>query len=416
MKKNQISPFQKKILILIFAITILNFIDRGAISFAIKPIEEGFGITNAQFGLISAAFGFGYLFTTVFGGILVDRFGTIGVWAIGATLWSIATMLLGLGQGFWSFLALRIFLGVAEGVHFPALLRTVVNWLPLHFRARAISVCLSGVPFASLIGAPLVTTLIDGFGWRIMFLLLGSLGIFWAGLWLFHFRKHPHVIFSSTKPVDLVFKKGIPWKKLIFNPSFLTASPVFFAFGYTLAFGVMWLPGYLIQTHDASIKSTGFLVLPPWMCAAFFMLAGGWLSDRLFHRTRSLRISRSFLIGFGALFSGLCFIPIAFFHDLTIELVWMSLGIGIIFLLNAPVYALIGDLFGPFSGIVQGLFSAVFALALILSPSITGWLVQETGNFQVALFLVAGISIVTSVVLLLFQRPDRDALKNLSEK
>lgn len=402
-----LSSFQWKILGLVAFITILNFIDRSAISFAIQPIQSTFGLDNAQFGIISAAFGVGYIIMAIFGGILADKFGTIGTWAIAATLWSLATMLMGWGEGFFTFLWLRIFLGLAEGIHFPALLKTVTIWFPKVSRARTVSICLAGAPVASIIGAPLTTHLISAFGWRSMFAILGSIGIFWAIAWLVLFRKHPKFPLPTPPSRNVSSTKSIPWKALLSNHSLLLSLGVYFAFGYTLAFALMWLPGYLQQIHRISILNTGYLVMLPWICSAFFLLFGGWLSDHLMARTGSLRIARSSLIGTGALLSGLCFLAIAFSHQLSTSVLWVTLGIGVIFTLNAPVYTLIADLFTSYAGVVQGLHSAVFSMALILSPLVTGWLTQITGSFRISFFLVATLSIFTATLLLLFHRPDR---------
>ncbi len=404
--------FQWKIVLLITIITVINFIDRSSISFAIEPIEKGFGITNAQFGLIASAFSLGYVVMTFCGGILVDRFGTIGIWAMSAILWSIATMLLATAQTFSQFFWLRIFLGLAEGVHFPALLRTIADWLPPQWRARAISFGLFGLPFASIVGAPLTTYLIDSFNWQTMFVILGSLGIIWAFMWRRLFRNHRSNFYkpcspSSATPLSASAPKPkIPWKSILSNPAFQASCWLYFAFGYSVSFFLMWLPGYFTQTHGASIRSTGFLVLPPWICSAGFMLLGGWLSDYLWKRTNSLRISRSYLMGISMIISGLCFLPIPFSNSLTLDLIWMSLGLGLAFILMAPLYALNADMFPAFSGVVQGISSSYFAVAGILSPSITGWITQYTGNFHAAFYLVTGLSVSTSLIVLFFQRPD----------
>ena len=60
---------------LAFIATIINYLDRTALSYAITPIEQTFHLTNTDFGLIAAAFGVGYLLMTTIGGILVDKFG-----------------------------------------------------------------------------------------------------------------------------------------------------------------------------------------------------------------------------------------------------------------------------------------------------------------------------------------------------
>ena len=404
-----LSKFQKRIIALIAVITVINFIDRSALSFVIEPLGREFGITNQEFGIIAAAFGIGYMFTTFFGGIVVDRFGTVGTWAISAILWSAATMMLALGKGFWSFFWIRVFLGLAEGLHFPALVRTVVDWIPVQWRARATALGLFGIPFASIIGAPFITTLIEMFNWRVMFVVLGGVGIFWGLLWMFHFRKHPKYFFAcASVTADTKVKRKTPWKAILLNKTFIASCLIYFAVGYTVFFGLMWLPGYLSQVHGVSLKATGLLVLPPWITAAGFMIAGGWMADALWKKTQSLRISRSYLIGGGLLFSGLCFIPIIFSQGLVWDLVWMSLGLGSAFILHPPIYTLNADLFGPYAGVAQGTTSSFFALAGILSPGITGWLSDLTGNFHSGFFLVVGLSLSTSLMILFFQKPDRE--------
>src|SRR5271156_3671496 len=106
---------------MIFFITLVNFIDRSAISFVIEPLKKEFHFTDTQFGMILSAFGVGYVLLTVFGGWLGDVWGTRVVWPLAAIAWSLCVGFLGFASGFWSFIWLRFFLGVAEGPHFPAM-------------------------------------------------------------------------------------------------------------------------------------------------------------------------------------------------------------------------------------------------------------------------------------------------------
>ncbi len=410
MTDSKLSKFQKWIIVLISVITIINFVDRSAISFVIQPLEREFGLTKLQFGAIAAAFGIGYSVSTFLGGILVDRFGTVGTWALSAFLWSVATMLLATGEGYASFFALRVFLGVAEGLHFPALVRTVTDWIPSRWHARATALGLFGIPMASIIGAPFVTFLISQWDWRVMFVVLGFAGVIWAVLWLILFRKHPKALFSavSVKSGEFSFKKT-PWKAIFLNPTFTTSCIIYFAYGYTVFFVLMWSPAYLTQTHKLSIQMTGLVLVPPWICAAIFMLVGGWLSDYLWKKTSSLRIARSTLIGSGLLMSGLCLIPIIYSQGLVWDLAWLSLALGFASALHPPIYTLNADLFGPYAGMAQGVLSCYFAISGIVAPTVTGWILQSTGSFQNAFLIVAALSVSTSVMILLFQRPDREA-------
>lgn len=410
MTDSKLSAFQKWIIVLIAIITVINFIDRSAISFVHQHLEAEFGITKVDFGMIASAFGIGYIFTTLFGGVVVDRFGTIGTWAISAVLWSVATMLLSTGTSYRSFFWIRVFLGLAEGIHFPALVRTVTDWVPERWRARATALSLFGIPFASILGAPLITFLITKFSWKVMFIVLGATGVVWAFLWLALFRKHPYALFATVSKTGKVSSmKETPWKTMLLNPTFFSSCVIYFAYGYTVFFALMWAPSYLMNTHGITVQQTGLCLVPPWIFAAIFMITGGWLSDYLWKKTNSLRIARSYLMGFGLLLSGVCFIPIIFSQGLVWDVLWLSLGLGFASLLHPPIYTLNADLFGRFAGVAQGITSAYFAIAGILSPGLTGWLTQLTGNFNVAIILVVFLSVSTSTIVLLFQKPDREA-------
>lgn len=73
--KTRIKHFRWVIASLVFFITLVNFIDRSAISFVIDPLKREFHFTDTQFGMILSAFGLGYVLLTAFGGWLVDRLG-----------------------------------------------------------------------------------------------------------------------------------------------------------------------------------------------------------------------------------------------------------------------------------------------------------------------------------------------------
>ena len=140
---------------LLFLITITNYIDRASISFAIDKMEHLFHLNDEQMGLILGAFGIGYVITTLLGGIAVDRYGARIILLLGTLLWAISIGLTGLATGFMMVYVARILLGFAEGPNFPAMTRAIGDWLPVHERARSLSVSLIAVPLAIAIGSPI---------------------------------------------------------------------------------------------------------------------------------------------------------------------------------------------------------------------------------------------------------------------
>src|SRR6185436_5949934 len=187
----QPSRFRWFIIFLLFAISVVNYIDRAAISYSIPQIERDLGLSPADAGGILGAFGLGYAITTLLGGIVVDRFGSRVVLAVAAVLWSVSIGATGLAAGFVMLYAARVLLGVSEGPNFPALTGAVTRWLAPQERATALGNALVAVPLALAIGGPIVTQLLAWLDWRWTFGVLFVLSAAWVPLWYFLFRDSP---------------------------------------------------------------------------------------------------------------------------------------------------------------------------------------------------------------------------------
>lgn len=403
------------IISLAFLATIINYLDRTALSYAITPLQQTYNLTNTDFGLIASAFGVGYLIMTALGGILVDRFGSRSIWGVFAIIWSASCALIGLATGFaWLFI-FRLLLGVAEGPNFPALTRVTTDWLPVKERARSLAFGLAAVPFASVLGAPLISHLVAIIGWRIMFVTLGLLGVIWAIIWVFLFRNKPeesrHVtpeeLSHIHSDIDLHQRqRKTSWRFLLTNRTLLINNYAFFSFGYLLFFAITWLPGYLEQTFAMKIKTVGWFLVSPWLCATIFILLGGIISDKLWQRTKSMRISRSHIIWICQILSVLCFAPLLFTHSIIVTAFSITLGVAFGLMPNAAFYAINVDLSYDKAATSLGIMDAFFALAGILAPVLTGWLSHATGNFSAAILLMMIFTLSSALLILLFQNKE----------
>ena len=156
----QPTRFRWLVIALIFFITMVNYVDRSALSYAVHGISGEFGFGSAEIGRVLGAFGIGYIVTTFLGGIWADHYGARLTLFFASLLWSVSIGMTGLAAGFGMLYAARVLLGVAEGPNFPALNRAVADWLSSGERAIALSNSLVAVPLALAVGAPVVTQLI----------------------------------------------------------------------------------------------------------------------------------------------------------------------------------------------------------------------------------------------------------------
>jgi sugar phosphate permease len=418
MQNSQATKYRWVVTSLIFFITLVNFIDRSAISFVIDPLKREFHFTDTQFGMILSAFGLGYVLLTAFGGWLVDVWGSRVVWPLAAIGWSLCVGLLGIAASFWGFIGLRFLLGVTEGPHFPAMSRSIGDWLPSSERARALSLGLVAIPLSSVIGAPITSYLVADFGWRIMFFAISAIGILWAIVWFWLFRDRPedsryvnaqesHLIKKSRAIESAATKHAIDWRFILTHPALIANNIAYFAFGYMLFFATLWLPGYFLSQHNLNLKSVGWYLTIPWLVGALFLKAGGIISDSLYKKTGSSRLSRSHLIWISQLLAAIFFLLLGFTHSLGLSILFLSLGLGFGLMPQPAFFSINIDVAKDRAASAQGITSSFLSLAGIIAPVMTGWLIDLTGNYQGAFFLLAGLTGLAVITVIFFHHPDK---------
>ncbi|HEY3859425.1 MAG TPA: MFS transporter [Gammaproteobacteria bacterium] len=412
--------FRWVVIALIFFITMVNYVDRSALSYAVHDIALEFGMDAGLVGRILGAFGLGYIVTTFFGGIWADHYGARKTLFFASLVWSVSIGMTGLATGFVMLYLARIGLGLAEGPNFPALNRAVADWLSSRERAIALSNSLVAVPLALAVGAPIVTQLIIHVGWRGMFLVLMGLGVLWLPLWWKFFRDFPedsrHVdkvelthIREDGKPPQIAARRSHGkelWKFLFSNPTLLANDWAFFVFGYYLFFFMTWLPSYFQQVYHLDLKHVGLFNVLPWLLAALLLWSFGYLSDRLLRRTGSLRVARSHPIWISQLLSALCILPVIYTHSFSVALTFISLAVALGMSTNAAYYAINVDVAKERSGTALGVMDALFAFAGWAAPTVTGWLVGGSGSFNTPFWLMFGLALSSVVVVILFHKPD----------
>ncbi|KEP69526.1 MFS transporter [Thioclava dalianensis] len=422
------------VIALLFAIVVINYVDRAAISYAIDPISKELTLSDAQKGLILGAFGIGYMFTTFIGGVLTDRFGPRIILTVAVILWAVSSALTAVASSFFLLIALRALLGLSEGPMFPGLTGVVAHWLSPKERAKALGLSLAAVPFALAIGGPVVSGILSFTDWRTLYWILGAASFVWFPLWYFMFRNKPedsphvneaelaHIQHRDTDSINKGRGEGdvapaqsdnateTTWKRLFTNRTLLANYWAFFVFGYFLFFFMTWLPGYLEQKFSISVGSVGWFSFLPWGFAALVLLLLGNLSDRLLEKTHSFRISRSWQIIITQLIAAVVILPVAFTSTLWVALLLISVAVAASMGANAVYYAVNVDIAPDRSATALGIMDFFFAVSGFAAPAITGWVVGNSGSFERAFFILAGLAASSVVVTFLFHRPDRDAI------
>lgn len=115
---------------LLFASTVINYIDRQTLSVLGPYLKIQYHWNNEQFALIIIAFRVAYSIGQTVSGRVIDRVGTRKGLTVTVIWYSIAAMLTSLAVGLRSFAVFRFLLGAGESANWPAATKAVSEWFP----------------------------------------------------------------------------------------------------------------------------------------------------------------------------------------------------------------------------------------------------------------------------------------------
>ncbi len=182
---------------LLFASTVINYIDRQTLSVLAPHLKTEFGWNNSDWAWIVISFRIAYALMQTVAGRLLDRFGTRRGLLLTVSWYSAAAAVTSFATGFKSFIACRFLLGTGEAANWPGATKTVAEWFPKAERGWAVALFDSGSSIGAAIAPFLVYGIYRTFGsWRPVFLGTSLLGLIWVLAWKAFYRspeEHPNL-------------------------------------------------------------------------------------------------------------------------------------------------------------------------------------------------------------------------------
>ncbi|MCW6508422.1 MFS transporter [Lichenifustis flavocetrariae] len=396
-----------RILALISVGTMINYLDRTVLGIAAPALRADLGIDAAVMGLVFSAFAWTYAASQIPGGVFLDRFGSKITYFLSITFWSLFTLLQAFSAGLYSLLFFRLGLGVAEAPCFPANSRIVGTWFPQAERATATGTYTVGEYIGLAFFSPVLFWLMATYNWHAMFIVVGVAGLVFAAVWWMGFREPHESLSVNQAELDYIAAGGglapkdaarVPFawanvRRLLGYRQIWGASIGQFAGNATLVFFLTWFPTYLATERHMGWVKVGFFAVLPFIAAAIGVMAGGWVSDRLFRKTGSANIARKSPIIFGLLLAS-CIVTANYVDSDSAVIAILSLaffGQGMVGL----GWTVISDIAPkPLMGLTGGLFNFASNLAGIVTPLVIGFIVSATGSFVGALAFVGGVATV----------------------
>ncbi|GAA2860660.1 MFS transporter [Pseudonocardia halophobica] len=405
----------------VIALIVINYVDRSAISYAVQPLEQAFGITTAQYGIISSVFSVGYMVFAFVSGPLVDRFGTRKVLLAAVMLFSVSVALIPVAGSFAGLLIVRLLLGIGESPAFPAATRAVSRWLPVRERGVALALC-GGVAVSGslLISGPLLTWLIGALGWKGMFWTMAILGGVWALVALALLRDLPdesprvsaaeRAYIAAGQEADARPERApVRWRPLLTNRNLWVVAGGYFAWGFMFWAFMYWLPTFFSSAYGLSLKQAGAFSVAPWAAGVVGALVGGVVVDRVYRRSPRIR-SRFAVMGVALLLAGCSLIPMLLVPSLAVAIISISCGVGFGFVTGGIWWVASIDAAPDQPGSAAGFADAAFASSGIVAPSVMGFIVAGTGTFTSGFIVMAVLAVGGALLMLLVPRePARTA-------
>jgi len=396
-----------KVLAFLVVLSIITYLDRVCMNVVSKYVKADLALDNQQFGYILGAFSLAYAFFELPTGILGDIIGPRKVLTRVVLWWSGFTALTGSAFSFSYLLIVRFLFGVGEAGAYPNSSIAIARWFPAAELGRAQAAIWSAARIGGALTPLLVIPLVHTVGWRFAFVVLGVVGTIWAMAWYFWFRDEPSeksgitqqevVQIESTRKVTQSHK--IDWKKVIVEPNILYLMLMAHLFFYASYFFTNWSATYFQEGRGLSEEDTKKFISLSYFLGAMGCLIGGFLSDWLVKK-RGLRVGRRVVAGVGLGVSALLFL----FAGLTSnnQLAGYLLAVCVFSKdLALPVaFVTCVDIGKQNSGTVTGTMNFAGQLGGFFITIIFGIIVNQTNNFQLPLFLIAGCLLISALLWL----------------
>lgn len=375
------------------------------------PIRQELGLTNMQFGWLTAVAILNGSIWRLFFGILTDKYGGRIVFTLMLLATAVPAFMISYATTYHELLILAFLVGLA-GNSFTVGIAWNSAWFPKERQGLALGVFGAGNVGASgtkFIGPVLITMvpaagLFGGLtpgGWRFVPFLYGWLLIVMAA-WLWF----------VTPSEDRKPGAKRDWLDLMKPLKYLQVWR--FSLYYVVMFGAyvalsVWLPKYYVDVFKFPLQEAALLTALFIFPASLLRPLGGWLSDKLGPR-RVMYWVFGVMVAALALLSApnghiVFYVPQRIAEDGTLEAMRFVMGPGLftflVFLVGcgmgigkAAVYKYIPDYFPKDVGAVGGLVGMLGALGGFFLPPLFAWALDRTGlpqtTFLILLLITGG--------------------------
>jgi MFS family permease len=380
---------------LLFAASLINYLDRATISVALPLISVSLNLAAASKGLLLSAFFFSYALMQVPVGWCVDRYNLRWIYSGLFALWSLACGLTGWAGSLGVLIAFRVLLGIGESIYLPGGTKIVSILFKPRERGLPCGIFDSGTRAGLFLGAPVVAWLIVLFGWRRMFFLVGFSALVWLIPWWMVFPARLDA--RSQKPAPPGPSQALrEVLEHVRSRDLIGICLGFFCFDYYWYLLVTWLPDYLVTVRHLNILKAGLYASLPYFVWGVSEPVGGWIADRLIRWGWDETRSRKGVITV-AFISGLLLIPAARVQNAHSAIILIA-GASLVGLATGNLFGVLQSCAPPEDvGVWTGFENFAGNVGGVIAPAATGLLIARTGSYLPG-FALAALVLLTGLL------------------
>jgi ACS family glucarate transporter-like MFS transporter len=373
--------YRHRVLILLFFLSIITYLDRVCISVAGPEMQRDLDISPEWWGWVVGVFAISYAAFEIPSGALGDRIGARKVLARIVIWWSGFTAATGAANSLAMLLPIRFLFGAGEAGAYPNTSGSISKWFPVQERARAHGI----VWMASRIGGALTPVLVvpiqTAFGWRAGFFLFGFIGLIWAAIWIWWYRDRP-----SEKPgvtPEEIAEIGapaskthhpLPWGQAFRSRNLWAIMAMYFTYCWGSFFFLSWLHTYLVKGRGFTMQGLMFSTLP-FILGAMANLSGGWASDRLVQKF-GLKTGRRAVAMLGLGSAAIFTVATILSPDKYVALIFLALSYAGSDFMLPSAWAVCLDIGKKYAGAVTGTMNTAGQIGSFLSSVAFGYFVK----------------------------------------
>ena len=383
---------------LLFSASMINYLDRAALSFALPLIALDLHLGPETKGLLLSSFFWSYALMQVPIGWAADRFNLRWLYAGAFTVWSVAQGLTGLASGLAILIGFRILLGIGESIYLPGGTRIVSLLFGRNERGLPSGLFDFGTRTGLVLEGILIPWMLVHYGWRRTFMAIGFLALVWLIPWFVFFPsrlragKDTSEAELGTTFLQVLKQLGRALK----NRNLIGICLGFFCFDYYWYVLVTWLPDYLVSIRQLGIVKAGLYASIAFLVFGLSQPLGGWIADRLIEHGWDETTTRKGVLTIGFLM-GLLLIPAVRVSD-TRMAIWFLMGACLVGLSQANISVILQSC-APHReiGVWTGFENFAGNFAGVVAPLAIGFMIKQTGSY-VPGFMVASIVLVVGLL------------------